>query len=202
MTMVLSNILVAARVTALLVFISALTWAHSSNAATILFFEANGTVGASVSGFDIQTPDVVVLNSEDVLAGDFVLGEFTSTSAGSGGGPLLAFLLEPRTGAINGVVTLFFDVSGAVGTVDGEFEFFQTPLHQPGVPGVAETGGIVDLTSAFIDLDGHPVALAEGLTIEAQLPLGVPEPGGFGVALAVAALGIAAFRTPRGCAKP
>ena len=193
--MVLSNILVAACVTALLAFISALAGAHSSNAAMILFFEANGTVGASVSGFDIQTPDVVVVNPEDVLVGDVFLGEFTSTSPNSAGGPLLAFILDPRTLDISDVAHLTFDVSRGVGELDAEFEFFQTPLLEPGIPGVVETGGILDLTTAFIDTAGNPVALPEGLTIEAQLPLEVPDPRGFGVALAVAALGIAVFRT-------
>ena len=193
--MVLSNILVAACVTALLAFILALAGAHRSNAAMILFFEANGTVGASVSGFDIQTPDVVVVNPEDVLVGDVFLGEFTSTSPNSAGSPLLAFILDPRTLDISDVAHLTFEVSGGVGELDAEFEFFQTPLHEPGIPGVVETGGILDLTTAFIDIAGNPVALPEGLTIEAQLPLEVPDPRGFGVALAVAALGIAVFRT-------
>lgn len=190
--MVLGNILVAACVTALLAFISALAGAHSSNAAMILFFEANGTVGASVSGFDIQTPDVVVVNPEDVLVGDVFLGEFTSTSPNSAGGPLLAFILDPRTLDISDVAHLTFDVSGGVGELDAEFESFQTPLHEPGIPGVVETGGILDLTTAFIA--GNPVALPEALTIEVQLPLEVPNPRGFRVALAVAALGIAVFR--------
>jgi hypothetical protein len=94
--MVIGNILVAARVTALLAFISAPAWANSINAATILYSEANGTVGASVSGFDIQTPDVVVFNPKDVLVGDFFLREFTSNSPNSAGGGLLPFLFEPE----------------------------------------------------------------------------------------------------------
>jgi hypothetical protein len=77
--------------------------------------------------------------------------------------------------------------------MDAEFESFRTTVHEPGIPGVVETGGILDLTSAFMGIDSHPVALPKELIVEAESPLEVPEPSGFGVALAVAALGIAVF---------
>ena len=134
----------------------------------------------SVSGFDIQTPDIAIAGPEDVAIGSLLAGEFHTSSPDTGLTIAYGFMLEPGSREISDFVTLVFIVSGGEASV---IELFASDKKNdlgilgPGFPAIVENYTLQDLTGIFANVAGVPVALPEGLVIGVRSePDEVPEP--------------------------
>lgn len=151
-------------------------------AATINVIEGSlGTLPTvSVSGFDIQTPDIAIVDPEHVAIGSLLSGEFHTSSPDTGLTIAYAFMLEPGSREISDFVTLVFIVSGGEASV---VELFASDkgnnlgILGPGFPALVENYTLQDLSGIFANVAGVPVALPEGLVIGVRSePDEVPEP--------------------------
>jgi hypothetical protein len=134
----------------------------------------------SVSGFDIQTPDISVMGVENAIIGSPASGEFHSSSPDTDLTLASAFLLEPGSRVIGDRVDLTFIVLGGEASVIAVFTSDiegGLGILGPGIPALEENGTLQDLTGSFVNGAGAPVALPEGLVINVQSDISeVPEP--------------------------
>jgi hypothetical protein len=150
--------------------------------ATINVIEGpEGTLpSVSVSGFDIQTPDIAVAGPENAAIGTLLAGEFHTSSPDTGLTTAFGFMLEPGSREISDFVTLVFIVSGGQASVVELFASDKADdlgILGPGFPALVENGKLQDLTSFFANIAGQPVALPKGLEIGVQSDISeVPEP--------------------------
>jgi hypothetical protein len=141
----------------------------SAQAAEITFVQnAPDTVPqVIVSGFDVQTPDVVPPIPNLGQVGFSTPGEYTTTAGDTAGGTITIDLVNSLGYAI-AKETIDYAVSGGIAEVDATWNYI-TPINTvPGsLPYVLAVSGLQDLTSAF---------LAQGLPPGLSTFVSVPEP--------------------------